>query len=145
MKNFYISLVAGWISLCLPLSYAFEQNGDLANFARQHKLDTKEFTAAVQSIRQSGKLPHKFITKAEARKMGWQPGKPLHNYAPGKSIGGDRFGNRERKLPVKKGRHWFEADLNFKGKKRNALRLLWSNDKLVFFTPDHYRTFIKVP
>lgn len=45
-----------------------------------------------------GRLPRNFITKAEARRLGWSGG-PLEPYAPGKSIGGDRFGNYERVLP----------------------------------------------
>ena len=35
-----------------------------------------------------GKLPSNFITKKEAKKLGW-PGGSLESYAPGKSIGGD--------------------------------------------------------
>ena len=45
-----------------------------------------------------GALPKNFITKAEARRLGWQGG-PVEPYAPGKSIGGDRYGNYERTLP----------------------------------------------
>ena len=41
-----------------------------------------------------GKLPENFITKKEAKALGWEGGS-LEPYAPGKSIGGDRFGNYE--------------------------------------------------
>lgn len=54
-------------------------------------------------IRRTGTLPRNFITKKQAGELGWQGG-DLWRYARGKSIGGDRFGNFERRLPDKKGR-----------------------------------------
>ena len=48
-----------------------------------------------------GKLPDNFITKDEARDLGWEGGS-VEKYAPGKAIGGDRFGNYEGLLPKKK-------------------------------------------
>ena len=50
-----------------------------------------------------GKLPSNFITKAEAKKLGWTGG-GLDEFAEGKCIGGDKFGNNEGKLPDGKGR-----------------------------------------
>ena len=41
-----------------------------------------------------GHLPDNFITKKDAQALGW-PGKSLEPYAPGKCIGGSRFGNYE--------------------------------------------------
>ena len=49
-------------------------------------------------IKEFHKLPSNYITKSEARNLGWQGG-PLKNYAPGKSIGGDTFTNRQHVLP----------------------------------------------
>ena len=92
-----------------------------------------------------GELPENFITKAEARDLGWDS---RYNYvgevAPGKSIGGDRFGNYEGQLPDRKGRKWFECDANYKGKKRGAQRVLFSNDGLYYYTDDHYQTFTEM-
>ncbi|MBQ4579606.1 MAG: hypothetical protein IJA83_03010 [Clostridia bacterium] len=92
-----------------------------------------------------GKLPDNFITKKEAQALGWDSS---YNYvgdvAPGKSIGGDKFGNYEGKLPSKKGRQWYEADCYYQGKKRNAHRILYSNDGLVYYTDDHYETFTQM-
>ena len=45
-----------------------------------------------------GHLPDNFITKKEAQALGW-PGGSLEPYAPGKCIGGSRFGNYEGLLP----------------------------------------------
>ena len=41
-----------------------------------------------------GHLPDNFITKKDAQALGW-PGGSLEPYAPGKCIGGSRFGNYE--------------------------------------------------
>ncbi|MGN0669453.1 MAG: hypothetical protein ACI4JZ_02790, partial [Oscillospiraceae bacterium] len=41
-----------------------------------------------------GHLPSNFIKKKDAEKLGWSGGS-LEPYAPGKCIGGDRFGNYE--------------------------------------------------
>jgi guanyl-specific ribonuclease Sa len=65
--------------------------------------------------------------------------------APDKAIGGDRFGNREGRLPTARGRVWYEADLDFNCGKRGAKRLLWSSDGLIYVTTDHYQTFREVP
>ncbi len=88
-----------------------------------------------------GHLPDNFITKKEAKALGWEGGDSLGRLAPGKSIGGDRFGNYEGQLPDKKGRKYTECDIDYKGKKRNAKRIIFSNDGLIFYTEDHYKTF----
>ena len=88
-----------------------------------------------------GKLPSNFITKKEAKKLGW-PGGSLEDYAPGKSIGGDYFGNYEGLLPTKEGRKYYECDIDTLGKsKRGAKRIIYSNDGLIFYTEDHYESF----
>ena len=61
-------------------------------------------------IRRTGSLPQNFITKKQAGEPGWQGG-DLWRYARGKSIGGDCFGNFERRLSDKKGRIWRECDI----------------------------------
>ena len=89
-----------------------------------------------------GKLPENYITKNEARSLGWESSKGnLSLVAPGKSIGGDRFGNREGKLPQKSGRQYYECDIDYKGGPRNSKRIIYSNDGAVYYTLDHYSTF----
>lgn len=90
-----------------------------------------------------GHLPENFITKAEAKKLGWgDTYGSVDDAAPGKSIGGDRFGNREGLLPKKTGRTYTECDIDTRGKKsRGAKRIVFSNDGLVYYTGDHYETF----
>ncbi|MBE3021921.1 ribonuclease domain-containing protein [Campylobacter sp. 7477a] len=90
-------------------------------------------------------LPNNYITKKEALKLGWQANKGnLWEVAKGKSIGGDVFRNFERKLPEAKGRIWREADIDYKGGKRSAKRIVFSNDGLIFYTADHYESFEQV-
>jgi len=88
-----------------------------------------------------GKLPGNFITKDEARALGWEGG-GLESYAPGKCIGGDYFGNYEGLLPEKKGRKYTECDIDTLGKSsRGAKRIIFSNDGLIYYTDDHYESF----
>ena len=88
-----------------------------------------------------GRLPDNFITKKEAKALGWSSGS-LEPYAPGKCIGGDSFGNREGLLPKAEGRTWTECDVNTLGKNsRGDERLVFSNDGLIYYTGDHYESF----
>ena len=89
-----------------------------------------------------GQLPDNFITKEEAKALGWDSGRNyVGDVAPGKSIGGDRFGNYQGQLPKAKGRKFYECDVNYKGKKRGEERIIYSNDGHVWYTKDHYETF----
>ncbi len=96
-----------------------------------------------------GELPSNFITKKEAGKAGWvsEEGN-LNIVCPGMSIGGDYFGNREGLLPKESGREYHECDINYNPEGitdepvyRGGERIVYSNDGLVFYTNDHYRTF----
>ncbi len=87
-------------------------------------------------------LPPNYLTKKEAQELGWDAKKGnLWDVAPGKSIGGDYFGNFEGLLPEKSGRDYYEADVNYNGGYRDAERLVFSNDGLYFYTEDHYDSF----
>lgn len=89
-----------------------------------------------------GHLPDNFITKKEAKALGWVSSEGnLAEVAPGKSIGGDYFGNFEGNLPEKKGREYHECDIDSDGGYRGAKRLVFSNDGLIYYTEDHYETF----
>ena len=92
-----------------------------------------------------GELPPNYITKNEAQDLGWVSSKGnLWDVAPGRSIGGDYFGNYEGKLPTAKGRKYTECDIDFDGSYRNGKRIIFSNDGLVFYTEDHYETFVEI-
>lgn len=89
-----------------------------------------------------GELPENFITKEEAQDLGWDSSRNyVSDVAPGKSIGGDRFGNYEGQLPKARGRKFFECDANYTGGKRGPERIVYSSDGHVWYTKDHYGTF----
>ena len=88
-----------------------------------------------------GELPSNFMTKNEAKKLGWSGG-GLDDYADGMCIGGDRFGNYEGILPDAKGRTWTECDIDtLHANSRGAKRIVFSNDGLIYYTDDHYESF----
>ena len=98
---------------------------------------TKEDVALY--IHTYGKLPKNFITKNEARKLGWEGGS-LEPYAPGMCIGGDYFGNYEGLLPTD--RKYTECDIDTLGaRSRGAKRIVFSKDGLIYYTDDHYESF----
>lgn len=92
-----------------------------------------------------GTLPKNFITKSEAKALGWDSSKGnLWEVAEGKSIGGDRFGNYEGLLPNADGRKYTKCDVNYSGGYRGKERIIFSNDGLIFYTDDHYKTFTQL-
>lgn len=114
-----------------------------AKIVRDGEYNSKEDVASY--IRQfRGALPRNFITKKEARALGWNGG-PLEPFAPGKSIGGDRFGNYEQRLPRLKSGFYKECDIDSRGRPRGAKRLVFTQDgQRIYYTGDHYKTFEEV-
>lgn len=89
-----------------------------------------------------GKLPELYLTKTAAKKLGWQSKLDnLGEVAPGRAIGGSQFENREKRLPAQKGRVYYECDVNVVDGRRGNARLVYSNDGLIYYTEDGYRTF----
>ena len=87
-----------------------------------------------------GHLPSNFITKKEAKSLGWVSKEGnLAEVAPGKSIGGDYFGNYEGILPEDKEYH--ECDIDSDGGYRGAKRIVYSEDGCIYYTEDHYESF----
>ena len=92
-----------------------------------------------------GKLPKNFISKKDAEEQGFRFGEGDFGEAfPGMSVGGSRFGNYEGQLPEKSGRRYYECDIDYQGGRRNAKRLVYSNDGLIFYTDDHYKSFTQL-
>ncbi|WJG07963.1 ribonuclease domain-containing protein [Aliiglaciecola sp. LCG003] len=112
---------------------------------RKGKGALNSFDGASDYIRKNGALPDNFITKKDALALGWNPKKGnLHDIAPGKSIGGDVFHNRQGGLPSSGGRTWKEADINYSGGHRGSDRMLYSSDGLIYKTTDHYKSFTQL-
>ena len=100
---------------------------------------TKEDVALY--IHTYGELPGNFMTKNEAKKLGWEGG-GLDDYAYGMCIGGDHFGNYEGLLPDADSRTWTECDIDtLHARSRGAKRIIFSNDGLIYYTDDHYESF----
>ena len=89
-----------------------------------------------------GHLPGNYISKTKARKAGWVSTEGnLWEVLPGKSIGGSEFYDDDDQLPDAPGRRWTECDIDYEGGFRNGKRIVFSNDGLVYYTGDHYKTF----
>lgn len=87
------------------------------------------------------KLPSNFITKSEAKALGWEGGS-VEDYKEGAAIGGDKFGNREGILPDN---NYTECDIDTNGKNsRGACRLVFSDDGQYYYTEDHYESFTEI-
>lgn len=88
-------------------------------------------------------LPENYLTKDEARGLGWEGGTP-ERYREGSAIGGDRFGNYEGVLPSGGGVSYRECDIDTDGASgRGAKRLIWSSDDRYFYSEDHYESFVE--
>ncbi|GBD44297.1 Ribonuclease [bacterium HR40] len=141
MRHGLVLLLLLWLPF--PL---LAQGFDLAERGRQLGLDDPlAFATTVEHVCRDRRLPDRYVTKEEARRLGWEPGQDLCRVAPGRAIGGDRFANRERLLPEAPGRVWYEADLDYACGPRGPRRLVFSSDGLVFVSVDHYRSFCLVP
>ena len=115
-------------------------NGKLPTYGEYYY----DLTNVVLYIEIYDELPSNYITKAEARELGWEGGS-VENYKEGAAIGGDRFGNYEGLLPEADGRAYTECDIDTNGySSRGSRRLVFSNDGLYFYTSDHYESFSEV-
>lgn len=90
-------------------------------------------------------LPENYITKSEARALGWSGGS-VEVYKEGAAIGGDTFGNHEGLLP--KGITYTECDLDTNGAdSRGPCRLVFGKEDReyrYYCTEDHYSSFSEV-
>ena len=115
------------------------QTPEAVSVTEDGQYDTRDEVAAYLTA--YGRLPSNYITKKQAQALGWEGGS-LEPYAPGCSIGGDRFGNYEGALPDGS---YHECDLNTMGAdKRGAERLVYSTDGRIYYTADHYETFEEI-
>ena len=134
-------LSLGMFTACAPTDSASSGDGQPA-IAEDGSYTSKDEVALY--IHTYGHLPENYITKSDARALGWEGGS-VEAYREGAAIGGDRFGNREGLLPEKTGRTYTECDINTLGAdSRGAERLIFSNDRLYFYTSDHYASFTEL-
>lgn len=94
-------------------------------------------------IKEYHKLPNNYITKKDAKALGWKGG-PLKYHVSGKSIGGDVFTNRQHILPDSD-YEYIECDINANGTNRGAERIVYNTgDYRVYYTSDHYNSFREI-
>lgn len=153
-------LVLALLASCLPAAAPTESGGNQTPPAQTLEPQVKLTSAptSIEAIPENsiltskeevslylhtyGRLPDNFTTKAEARALGWSGG-DLRPFAKDTCIGGDRFGNYEGLLPQKRGRVYYECDVDTLGRaSRGAKRIVYSNDGLIYYTDDHYKSFI---
>ena len=92
-----------------------------------------------------GELPINYIVKDDAYDLGFSAKKDnMGVVAPEFAIGGDKFGNREGLLPQAKGRQYYECDVDMIDGKRGECRIVYSDDGLIFYTADKYKSFVEV-
>lgn len=96
-------------------------------------------TQVAAYIHEFDTLPSNYVTKDEAIKLGWEGGNPMDSI--GKCIGGDYYGNYEKKLPDG---IYHECDVNYSGDSRGPERLVYSKTGDIYYTDDHYKTFEKL-
>lgn len=136
----FFGVFLGANSLSQTLLNALNNQTKIDNIAQDGRYTSRDEVAAY--LHKFGKLPSNFITKREAQELGWDASRGnLWKVTDKMSIGGDRFGNREGKLPKKAGRRYYECDIDYAGGRRGAKRIVFSNDGLIYYTNDHYNTF----
>jgi len=150
-KNWFTAvMLIGVLSIALLYGQACAESCDEVakklNSRLQHQLNERELSDILTTLNETNnrELPARFVTKKQAKNAGWSPGRDLWEIPSlkGKSIGGDAFGNFEQRLPKGK---WREADLDYRGGKRGAKRIVFSSEGRRMVTVDHYQTFVEVP
>ena len=140
MKKFFAAVLTVFLSLgLLTACGGGQQHGASSAPAVQsvERSDTGSADKSKSRIRQNK-------IYAEARSLAWKDTGTLDQVAPGKSIGGDRFSNYEKILPDAPGRSWKECDIDYVRGNRNAKRICFSNDGLIYYTSSHYQDFEKI-
>ena len=133
--------------IIFPASHLAKRTHDVGaavqSASQQEQYTTRD--AVARYICDHGSLPSNYVDKATGtalyerktgrsfRKWNFNPWTTL-----GVMIGGDRFENREGRLP---GDYYREADVDYFGDNRGTNRLVYGPNCEIYFTGDHYRSF----
>jgi hypothetical protein len=115
---------------------------------QENKLYTSKDSVAVY-IYLFHKLPSNYVNKAAAQELYEEKGNVFTkwNFNPlnvlGIMVGGDVYYNNEKKLPIIS-TNYYEADVDYFGDNRGTKRLVYTTDGTVFYTANHYETFVKL-
>lgn len=138
LRSLWVMMCLGLMALQFPEMALAKQSGDTLEALTSEK-------TVVNYLIQNHRLPDYYVTKKQARAAGWDArAGNLCQVLPGKAIGGDRFSNREGRLPSAYKRVWREADINYRCGRRGADRVLFASDGLIYVSRDHYRQFVQV-
>ena len=152
MRRLLRTIVALSAILCMAFSLCACQDGVSRSYDQAHSSVSQpsisedgEYTdkeSVALYVHRYGHVPSNYVSKTKARNAGWisEQGN-LWDVLPGKSIGGSRFDDDEDQLPDAPGRTWTECDIGYSGGRRGPERMIFSNDGLIYYTPDHYRHF----
>jgi hypothetical protein len=130
--------------------------GAVAANAARHALLVEQLRVAdaanrlVESLSRTGSLPPEYVTKLDAARAGWAPGKAPGRYIPGGQIGGDLFHDPGSiGLPTESGQTWYEADVGLNNlmsrSSQGGWRLLYSDHGEAFVTSNHYQDLYRLP
>ena len=108
------------------------------------------FAQVTTFLQQRGRLPDCYMTKAQARDLGWKSsGRTIDDIDPDGAVGGDTFGNREGLLPTRPANSYAVADLDYVEGYRGAARIVYdrrrTGEGAIWITVDHYDSFTAVP
>lgn len=90
------------------------------------------------------KLPNNFLTKSQAKKLGWKGSGNVwaNDSLKGKNIGGDTFNNYEQILPIVNDNTYIELDVNCSNGSRGKYRIVYNRYTFdIYYTDDHYNSF----
>lgn len=104
----------------------------------ENYLSREDVTAYLHAY---GTLPPNYLTVAEAEALGWDGSGDLWAVRDGAAIGGDSYDNLAGLVPAADGRSWRQCDVNYAGGARGNERLVYSNDGLIYYSPDKFATF----
>lgn len=143
-------VVAGATEICgKDLAMSSPQDQALLDFAHRLKLDQPEAFRNIAEYLHADRdmaLPPCYLSKNLAERQGWRPSRDLWAVAPGDAIGGDRYADREHRLPKQWRGRYVEADLDYAGGHRGARRLIFvrgmgDDEWLIFVSTDHEKHF----
>lgn len=139
IKNFAACVLTCLLYGCFPQPLNNPANNKIGNISISESAESDQKDEVAMYIHLYDHLPSNYMTKKEARKHGWEAG-ALSKLLPGKSIGGDKYGNYEETLPVED--TYYECDIDTQGKtSRGKKRIVYSEDGDIWYTDDHYETF----
>ena len=144
-----VKVCAALSALLLGLSIAFGAFAAIRVDASKWPVEKNGYYSTMEEVSvylaQYGRLPGNYLTKRDAQALGWDNSRGnLWQVAYGCSIGGDRYGNYEGRVPDARGRSWKECDIDYDGGYRGPKRIVFSSDGLIYYTGNHYKSFDEV-